>query len=405
MAIEAYARSAAETGRSRSTGVYGRSRLSWAIRRASSTSGLTSSEIDAGRDVDGDRVAVLDQRDQAAAGRLGGDVPDGQPAGAAGEPAVGDQRAGPAQAAALEERRRVEHLLHARAARAAPRSGPRPRRRPTTSPAQDASTRALLRLEDPGRAAEGEVLLGHAGGLDHAAVGARLPCRMARPPSARVGVGDGRGCSRRPRRCPEWTTGSRWRTARWSVPRRARRGTAPAACGGRRSRRGCPSRPATASSDGACTACTSRCSRPARSSSPRRAGMPPARCTSSMWYFGVFGATLDRHGTRREMASMSATPKSQLGLAGRGQQVQHGVGRAAHGHVERDRVLERRPGGDRPRQHRGVVAARSSGWPGRRPAGRPRRTAPCGRRGWPAWSRCRAGPGRSPRSGSSSSWR
>ena len=38
--------------------------------------------------------------------------------------------------------------------------------------------------------------------------------------------------------------------------------------------------------------------------------MPPARCTSSMWYLGVFGATLARHGTRREMPSMSATSKS-----------------------------------------------------------------------------------------------
>ena len=38
--------------------------------------------------------------------------------------------------------------------------------------------------------------------------------------------------------------------------------------------------------------------------------MPPARCTSSMWYFGEFGATLARQGTRREIASMSATSKS-----------------------------------------------------------------------------------------------
>ena len=29
-----------------------------------------------------------------------------------------------------------------------------------------------------------------------------------------------------------------------------------------------------------------------------------------MWYFGLFGATLARHGTRRETASMSATLKS-----------------------------------------------------------------------------------------------
>src|SRR5665648_1035838 len=37
-----------------------------------------------------------------------------------------------------------------------------------------------------------------------------------------------------------------------------------------------------ASSDGACTACTSSRSRPARCSSPRIAGIPPARCTSSI---------------------------------------------------------------------------------------------------------------------------
>jgi len=29
-----------------------------------------------------------------------------------------------------------------------------------------------------------------------------------------------------------------------------------------------------------------------------------------MWYAGWFGATLDRHGTRREMSSMSASVKS-----------------------------------------------------------------------------------------------
>ncbi|SLH65868.1 Uncharacterised protein [Mycobacteroides abscessus subsp. abscessus] len=37
------------------------------------------------------------------------------------------------------------------------------------------------------------------------------------------------------------------------------------------------------SSVGVCTVVTSVCSRPARRSSPRMAGMPPARCTSSMW--------------------------------------------------------------------------------------------------------------------------
>src|SRR5205814_1071876 len=46
VAIEAYARSAADTGRSRSTGVYGRSRFSCATRRASRMSGVTANSID-----------------------------------------------------------------------------------------------------------------------------------------------------------------------------------------------------------------------------------------------------------------------------------------------------------------------------------------------------------------------
>jgi hypothetical protein len=35
--------------------------------------------------------------------------------------------------------------------------------------------------------------------------------------------------------------------------------------------------------DGECTDCTPVLSRPPRYSSPRIAGIPPARCTSSMW--------------------------------------------------------------------------------------------------------------------------
>ena len=46
----------------------------------------------------------------------------------------------------------------------------------------------------------------------------------------------------------------------------------------------------------------------------------------------------------------------QLGLLGGGEQVQHGVGRAAHGDVERHRVLEGLTRRDRARQHRRVVA-------------------------------------------------
>ena len=62
-----------------------------------------------------------------------------------------------------------------------------------------------------------------------------------------------------------------------------------------------------------------------------------------------------------------------VGLARAGQEVQHGVGRAAHGHVERHGVLESLEGRDRARQDRGVVLARSSAWhssTARRPARR-----------------------------------
>ena len=61
--------------------------------------------------------------------------------------------------------------------------------------------------------------------------------------------------------------------------------------------------------ESACTACTSWLSRPARCSSPRIAGIPPARCTSSMRYVPL-GATLHTHGTRRDSCSMSCSVKS-----------------------------------------------------------------------------------------------
>ncbi|MOA23059.1 hypothetical protein D3C78_1436590 [compost metagenome] len=55
---------------------------------------------------------------------------------------------------------------------------------------------------------------------------------------------------------------------------------------------------------------TSRFNRPARSSSPRIASTPPARCTSSIWYFGGLGATLHRCGTLRDRRSISSMVKS-----------------------------------------------------------------------------------------------
>ena len=83
--------------------------------------------------------------------------------------------------------------------------------------------------------------------------------------------------------------------------------------------------------------------------------MPPARCTSSTWTSATEGATLHSTGTRRDSRSMSAMVKCDLALMRGGEQMQHGVGRAAHRDVEAHRVLERLEAGDRARQHALVV--------------------------------------------------
>src|SRR6478735_10301933 len=126
------------------------------------------------RDVDPDPVAVLDQRDRAAGRRLGRGVPDGEAGGAAGEPAVRDERAGLAETAALQEGRRVEHLLHAGAAA-----------RALVADdddvavldllAEDLVDGVLLRLADDGRSLEGPDRLVDARRLHDAAVHGEVP--------------------------------------------------------------------------------------------------------------------------------------------------------------------------------------------------------------------------------------
>ena len=83
--------------------------------------------------------------------------------------------------------------------------------------------------------------------------------------------------------------------------------------------------------------------------------MPPARWTSSTWTSATEGATLHKTGTRRDSRSMSAMVKSISRLMRGGEQMQHGVGRAAHRNVERHGVLERLEIRDRARQHALVV--------------------------------------------------
>src|SRR5262249_14984956 len=78
---------------------------------------LIHREMDrAGRDVDLDPVAVLHEANEPAIGGFRRDVSDRQARGAAGEAAVGDERAGLAEALRFQIARGIEHLLHARAA-------------------------------------------------------------------------------------------------------------------------------------------------------------------------------------------------------------------------------------------------------------------------------------------------
>ena len=83
--------------------------------------------------------------------------------------------------------------------------------------------------------------------------------------------------------------------------------------------------------------------------------MPPARCTSSMCTSGLAGATLHSTGTRRDRRSMSLHGEVDLAFMRGGEQMQHGVGRAAHGDVERHGVLERLEARDAARQRGRVV--------------------------------------------------
>src|SRR5581483_6867014 len=131
---------------------------------------LVDVEVDrAVRDVDRDLVAVLDERDQATAGRLRGDVADRETRGAAGEAAVGDQRTLLTQTETLDVRGRVEHLLHTRPTLRAlvPDHDDVAGLDPL---GEDAGDRVVLGFEDDRGPGERQAVVRDAGGLDDAAV-------------------------------------------------------------------------------------------------------------------------------------------------------------------------------------------------------------------------------------------
>src|SRR5260221_3926133 len=63
--------------------------------------------------IDLDDIAVPQERDRAANGRFGPDMADADPAGRAGEPAIGDKRNLAAHALPGQRRRGGEHFAHA----------------------------------------------------------------------------------------------------------------------------------------------------------------------------------------------------------------------------------------------------------------------------------------------------
>lgn len=91
----------------------------------------------------------------AASGGLGGDVADSKARCAAGEQPVGDQRTLGAKTGTLEERRGIQHLLHARATGGALVSNHQHLAR-LDDALENGLDRVLLALDHPGGAGEAE---------------------------------------------------------------------------------------------------------------------------------------------------------------------------------------------------------------------------------------------------------
>ena len=122
----------------------------------------------------------------------------------------------------------------------------------------------------------------------------------------------------------------------------------------------------------------------------RRGGRPPCGSADD-------GATLQMLGTWRDSRSMSRHGEIDAGLVRDGEQVQDGVGRTAHGDVQRHRVLERLARGDAARQHAVVaVVVVAAGQLDDRAARLLEELPARGVRGQRA-CRCPAAPGRAPR--------
>src|SRR5690606_16163736 len=123
----------------------------------------------AARNVDVDDVAVTHEADRPALRGFRRGVADGQSRGAAGEAAIGQQRAGLSETFRLQIAGRIEHLLHAGAALGTLVADDHDVARLDLI-AEDALHRRVLAFEDDRRTGEDEDRLVDARRLHHAAV-------------------------------------------------------------------------------------------------------------------------------------------------------------------------------------------------------------------------------------------
>ena len=293
----------------------------------------------------------MDQSERAAFGSFGRDVSDGKPRGPAGEAAIGDERANLAQPLRLQIAGRIQHLLHAGSAFGA-FIADEDHVAGDDFVAKNGIDRCILALEDARRTGEGEVRGVDARGLHNAALfgdvaeehgesaiqaeGVRLVAD-----DAFLAVGIERGVTRR---LAEWHNGAH-----------------AAGCGAKEE----------FSLGGRFALQVVRVDGVAQRGRVHgvRIAMDEARAVEfgkdvhdaagAMHVFDV-----DRRDGRRDFAEMRHPAREPIdvghgeghfALLRGGQQMQHGVGGAAHGDVEGHRIFKRVEGGDGARQRAGVV--------------------------------------------------
>ena len=311
-------------------------------------------QVDAAvRDVELDRVALAHQADRAPVRRLGGDVADRQPRRAAGEPAVGYQRAHLAELLRLQVAGRIQHLLH-----------PRPALRPLVAdqhhvarrhaPVQDRVDGGVLALEHPRRPLELQDRRVHPGRLHDAAVLGQVAVQhreTAILAERRVHVADDAAPAVGVQLVPAARLaegGLRRHAAGSRAEELGDRGA-----GGGGDVPAVQRRPHRRRVDGGALAM--------HQAAARQHAQDAHDAARAMHVLHMHvrhgGGDLADHRHAAAQAVDVGHGEVDAGLLCRGQKVQHGVGRAAHRDVERHRVLERLERGDAAGQGGGVVLA------------------------------------------------